>query len=151
MQPFRGEPWSRVRQIALTLRERARSMGHGELPLFLVRTATELEAAADDSVQRENRSKALCKCGHPYADHLQGSPSSEYVGPGEECLHEDAVMAEVCHCSEYTPERRCSVCTLPQWESPGGWVCGNGHGGAPSMDELMESLKQTEDEINGKT
>lgn len=28
----------------------------------------------------------------------------------------------------------CSVCHLPQWESPSGLVCANGHGGAPSLD-----------------
>lgn len=28
------------------------------------------------------------------------------------------------------PERLCSICREPQWKTPGGWTCSNGHGGA---------------------
>lgn len=30
---------------------------------------------------------------------------------------------------------RCSLCSLPQRDTPSGLVCANGHGGAPSLDE----------------
>jgi hypothetical protein len=34
-------------------------------------------------------------------------------------------------------KRTCGApgCGLPQWKSPGGWTCDNGHGGAPSLKE----------------
>jgi hypothetical protein len=33
--------------------------------------------------------------------------------------------------------RTCSICLHPQWESPSGWVCKNGHGDAPSIEEEL--------------
>jgi hypothetical protein len=38
--------WTRVRLVASALRERARSLGHGDLPRWLERQAKELEDAA---------------------------------------------------------------------------------------------------------
>lgn len=34
-------------------------------------------------------------------------------------------------------DRLCVVpgCGLPQWRSPSGWVCDNGHGGVPPLEE----------------
>lgn len=31
-------------------------------------------------------------------------------------------------------KRICSVCNQPQFQSPGGWVCENGHGGAEPLE-----------------
>lgn len=59
-------PWDQVRAIALELRERARSMGKGELPLFLTHQAGALEALADSI-------DVLCRsCSHPKRSHNQG-------------------------------------------------------------------------------
>jgi len=33
---------------------------------------------------------------------------------------------------------RCSVCSEPQYETPGGLCCLNGHGGASSIDEILD-------------
>lgn len=43
----------------------------------------------------------------------------------------------------------CSVCGEPQYETPGGMTCNNGHGGAPSMDEVPRCENCEGSRING--
>jgi len=37
-------------------------------------------------------------------------------------------------CVAYHTNRLCSVCREPQFKTNSGWVCSNGHGGAPALE-----------------
>lgn len=43
------------------------------------------------------------------------------------------------HCVVYHTKRNCSICNEPQFNTPGGWTCKNGHGGAAPIQKEHEN------------
>jgi hypothetical protein len=41
--------------------------------------------------------------------------------------------------------QRCSICNEPQEDTPSGWTCTNGHGGAPAIKDLPLNSLESED------
>lgn len=65
-------------------------------------------------------------------------PSAAIQAPGESATRRE-VEEPTFSVSPKGQIRRCSVCGERQFKKTSGWVCKNGHGGAPSKEELGQT------------
>ncbi len=73
---------------------------------------------------------------HTYSSHYDGSSETYTTFRCVECgVQTDVKVPGKLNVRVKESTRKCSVCSKPQFHTRSGWVCENGHGGAPPKEE----------------